>query len=322
MIAAAPSCLLVFPKTFYSFARVLAAELERRGYRVIIANEEYPDNMLGKILGKLGLLRLLAWLTERGIERRFLQGPPHKLVVIVKGRGMGRHLLERLRRDGSRVVAYNFDSFCYHPAPLDWYRHVDRYVTFDYIDAERHGLPRVDLFSSLPNFASPKQVRYDVSAVLRNHSDRLVYVDAVLRVLKPQRVFLFIFEQNVFTFAFNLLRSPRLYLRYWDRISFRPLPYADYADVLRSSDYTIDYAHPKQTGLTIRCFESLAAQTKVITNNPNVTHNPAFAEVLPIVYRARQGDGGLRQAYAARRGWVPPARVRSVADFMDELLGG
>lgn len=320
MTTAAPSCLLVFPKTFYSFARVLAAELERRGYRVVTANEEYPENMLGKILGKLGLLRLLAWFTERGIERRFLQGPPHELVVIVKGRGMGRRLLDRLRRDGSRVVAYNFDSFGYHPAPLNWYRYVDRYTTFDYADAERYGLRRVDLFSSLPEFTAPKQLLYDVSAIFRNHSDRLAYVDSILRVLKPQRVFLFIFEQNVFTFAFNLLRSPRLYLRYWDRISFRPLPYADYADVLRSSDYTIDYAHPKQTGITIRCFESLGAQTKVITNNPFVTRNPAFAEALPIVYRPEASDEPLREAYRAGRGRVPPLRSRSVADFIAELV--
>jgi hypothetical protein len=322
MSAAPPSCLLVFPKTFYSFARVLAGELERRGYVVVTANEEYPENMLGKILGKLGLLRFLSWLTERGIERRFLQGPPYKLVVIVKGRGMGRRLLERLRRDGSRVVAYNFDSFGYHPAPLDWYQHVDRYTTFDYADAERYELPRVDLFSSLPEFTAPKQVRYDVSAILRNHSDRLAYMDSILRVLQPQRVFLFIFEQNVFTFAFNLLRSPRLYLRYWGSISFQPLPYADYADVLRSSEYTIDYAHPKQTGITIRCFESLGAQTKVITNNPHITRNPAFAAALSIVYRPGEGAVALRRGYVECRGRVPPAWVRSVTDFMDELLGG
>ena len=321
MSAAPRTCLLVFPKTFYSFARVLAGELERRGYVVVTANEEYPENMLGKILGKLGLIRVLAWLTERSIQRRFLQGPSHELVVIVKGRGMSRRLLERMRRDGSRVVAYNFDSFGYHPAPLGWYRHVDRYTTFDYADAERHNLPRVDLFSSLPEFTAPKQVRYDVSAILRNHSERLAYIDSILRILQPQRVFLFIFEQNLFTFAFNLLRSPRLYVRYWDKISFKPLPYADYADVLRSSAYTIDYAHPKQTGITIRCFEALYAQTKVITNNPYVTRNPAFSDALPIVFRSEAGAADLSEAYAAGRDRVPPLRSRSVSHFMDDLLG-
>lgn len=314
------TCLLIFPKTFYSFAKVIAAGLEQRGYTVVTANEEYPENAFGKILGKLGLHTLLAWTTERAISRKFLLGRNYELVVVVKGRGLGPGLVARLRSSGARVVAYNFDSFGYHVAPLRWYRDVDRFATFDYADAEKHGLPRVDLFSSLPEPMVPKELRYDVSAILRNHSDRLEYLDSVLRVLDPQRVFVFVFEQNVFTAVLNFLRSPRLYSKYWDRISFKPLPYTDYAEVLRRSEYTVDYAHPKQTGITIRCFEALSAQTKVITNNPYVTRNAAFANAMPIVSRGCTDDAGLREAYARDRGRIPPRVVRSVAEFMDELL--
>jgi hypothetical protein len=99
------------------------------------------------------------------------------------------------------------------------------------------------------------------------------------------------------------------------------LPYAQYAEVLRCSDYTIDYAHPKQTGITVRCFEALSAQTKVITNNPYVPRNPLFAEALPIVYRGRRDDDRLAQQYAAGRGRVPPRVHRSIEDFVAELLG-
>jgi hypothetical protein len=318
--ATARRCLLLFPKTFYSFAKVLAGGLEQRGYEVVTANEEYPENVFGKILGKLGLHGLLAWTTERAISRRFLAGRNYELAVIVKGRGLGRRLIERLRSSGTRVVAYNFDSFGYNPAPLRWYKDVDRYATFDYADAETYGLPRVDLFSSLPEAAGPKEIRYDVSAILRNHSDRLQYLDSILRALEPQRTFLFVFEQNVFTFVLNILRSPRLYAKYWRHISFKPLPYAQYAAVLRSSEYTVDYAHPQQTGITIRCFESLSAQTKVITNNPSVTRNPAFEQALSIVYRGASDDERLRQQYAAGRGRIPPRRHRSVADFIVELV--
>ncbi len=315
------NCLLIFPKTFYSFAKVLAAGLEQRGYAVSTANEEYPENAFGKILGKLGLHTLLAWTTERAISRKFLRGRSYQLVVVVKGRGLGRRLVGRLRSSGARVVAYNFDSFGYHGAPLRWYQDVDRYATFDYADAEKYGLPRVDLFSSLPEAAGAKEILYDVSAILRNHSDRLEYLDSILRALEPQRTFLFVFEQNVFTFVLNILRSPRLYAKYWGRISFKPLPYAQYAAVLRSSEYTVDYAHPQQTGITIRCFESLSAQTKVITNNPYVTRNPAFDEAMPIVYRDSRDDERLRQQYAAGRGQIPPRRHRSIVEFMQELVG-
>jgi len=313
-------CLLLFPKTFYSFARVLAGGLEQRGYEVVTANEEYPENVFGKILGKLGLHALLARTTDWAISRRFLQGRSYELALVVKGRGLGHRLIERLRSSGTRVVAYNFDSFGYNPAPLRWYKEVDRYATFDYADAETHGLPRVDLFSSLPEASGPKEIHYDVSAILRNHSNRLEYLDSILCALKPQRTFLFIFEQNFFTFVLNVLRSPRLYAKYWGRISFKPLSYAQYAAVLRSSEYTVDYAHPRQTGITIRCFESLSAQTKVITNNPYVTRNPAFAQALPIVYRGAPDDERLRQQYTAGRGRIPPRRRRSVADFIAELV--
>jgi hypothetical protein len=318
--ATARRCLLLFPKSFYSFAKVLAGGLEQRGYEVVTANEEYPENVFGKILGKLGLHELLAWTTERAISRRFLPGRNYELAVIVKGRGLGHRLIERLRSSGTRVVAYNFDSFGYNPAPLRWYKNVDRYATFDYADAENHGLPRVDLFSSLPESAGTKEIRYDVSAILRNHSDRLEYLDSVLRALRPQRAFVFVFEQNIFTAVLNILRSPYLYAKYWDRISFRSLPYSDYADVLRCSEYTIDYAHPKQTGITIRCFESLSAQTKVITNNPYVTRNPAFADAMPIVYRDSRDDEWLRQQYATERGQLPTRRHRSITDFVSELV--
>jgi hypothetical protein len=160
-----------------------------------------------------------------------------------------------------------------------------------------------------------------VSAILRNHSDRLEYLDSILRALEPQRTFLFVFEQNVFTFVLNILRSPRLYAKYWRHISFKPLPYSQYAAVLRSSEYTVDYAHPRQTGITIRCFESLGAQTKVITNNPYVIQNPAFERSLPIVYRGASDDERLRQQYVAGRGRIPPRVHRSIAEFMQELIG-
>ena len=82
------NCLLIFPKTFYSFAKVLAAGLEQRGYAVVTANEEYPENAFGKMLGKLGLHTLLEWTTEKAISRKFLQGHNYELVLVVKGRGL------------------------------------------------------------------------------------------------------------------------------------------------------------------------------------------------------------------------------------------
>ncbi|MES2016810.1 MAG: hypothetical protein V4484_09955 [Pseudomonadota bacterium] len=314
-------CLLIMPTSFYSFASIIARGLEQAGYTVTIANDEYPDSLFGRLLGKLGIHALLAARTRRVLAARFLEGRHYALTLIIKGRGMSPALLALIKQHSTLTVGYNFDSFAYNPAALGWYDCADRYVTFDYADAEKYGLPLVDLFSSLPIADGPKQVRYDVSAILRNHSERLQYVDQVLKATGSTSSYVYVFEQNLFTFALNFMKSPALYLKYWDKISFKSLPYKDYIDVLQRSDFTIDYAHPSQTGITIRCFEALSAQTKYITNNPYVSRNAQFHGDNGIVF-ARGGDRArLAADYAARRGKPSAVHHRSIAQFIAELTG-
>lgn len=313
------SCLLIMPTAFYSFASIIAAGLEQAGYRVVVANDEYPDSIVGRLLGKLRIQRLLSAITRRVLVERFLEGKQYDLTLIIKGRGMSPALLAEIRKRSALTIGYNFDSFKYNPAPLDWYTHVDKYYTFDYADAEQHHLPLVDLFSSLPVGQEAKTLRYDVSAILRNHSERLEYVDQVLAATGSARSFVFVYEANIFTFALNFVKNPALYWRYRDRISFTSLPYKDYIEVLKSSDFTIDYAHPSQTGITIRCFEALSARAKFITNNPYVRRNAQFGENNVIVFQRGGDRATLAAQYQARRGVVPEPHHRCIAQFIAEL---
>ena len=233
---------------------------------------------------------------------------------------MGRSLIDAMRAANSRVVGYNFDSFAYNPSPLRWYRHVDKYRTFDYADADKHALPIVELFSSLPVDDEPKQIAYDLSAILRNHSNRLKYLDEVLELLPPGRSFVYIFEQNAVYFLFNFLKNPLLYAKYWKHIHFKALPYKDYVAVLKTSDFTLDYAHPKQSGITVRCFEALSAQTKIITNNGFVKRNALFNDANTIVFNRDTGPDGVDERYRALKRSSVPKHHRTVATFMEDLL--
>jgi hypothetical protein len=319
-VGARGRALLLFPLSFYSFGSVLEKALTAIGYQVTLANDEYPANVLGKILGKLGLFYPLSWLTEQEIRRRYLSGERYDLVVIVKGRGVGRSLLDAMRAANSRVVAYNFDSFAYNPSPLRWYRHVDKFCTFDYADADKHALPIVELFSSLPVDDEPKQIDYDLSAILRNHSNRLKYLDEVLKLVPPGKNFIYIFEQNPVYFLFNFLKNPLLYSKYRKHVHFKALPYKDYVAVLKTSEFTLDYAHPKQSGITVRCFEALSAQTKIITNNGFVKHNSLFSDANTIVFNRDAGADGVGERYRALRGLSVPKQHRTVATFLEDLL--
>lgn len=313
-------CLLIIPRHFYSFEKHIRGELTRRGLQVTVANDEYPEGTLGKIIGKLQI-PLIFGITEREFERRYLaEGQRYDFAVIFKGRGMSVRLIEKLKRRAGCVIGYNWDSFQLNRSPLGWLKAASHYATFDYRDAGRWNLPVIELFSAAQTIGQDKACEYEVSSIVRNHSGRLRYIDRVLEVLKPRTAYISIFELNVFTFVFNFVRSPLLYIKYWPRITFKPVPYAEYSRVMAGSLFTIDFAHDTQTGITMRCFEAVNSRTKIITNNPYIARSPHFE---PGDYVVFEEDGDPQQLAAAfRHAAAEPfkSRPRTIADFIGDLI--
>jgi hypothetical protein len=321
---AAQPCLLVLPRGFYGFARIVAAGLRDLGYAPEIANDEYPENLFGKISAKLGAPWVQPW-TLRRLEREHLRGRHYALVLVIKGRGIGAAAAAALRRHADRVVGYHFDAFRYDPGPARWRRAFERVCTFDPRDAREHGLPLVELFSAMPQpeqapraAAAPR--RWRLSAILRNHSQRLAYLDRVLRVVGDDDVFVHIYEANRLTQVLNFLRQPRLSLKYRRWISRTALPYAEYAAVLADSEFTLDYAHPAQTGITIRCIEALSVGTRLVTNNPSVAESALFAGTDPVLATPGSDFSTLQARMDDARARPRIVRRRSVLDFLRELL--
>ena len=323
---ARPRCLLILPRGFYAFAGVLTRGLAALGLETRVANDEYPESLFGKIISKLGL-PLSHAITRQVLTRQFLAGQQHDLILLIKGRGLDAATAASLLQHGRHVVGYHFDSFRFDSGPARWRASLARVCTFDYRDAQEHGLPVVELFTSMPPVAAAALVAprsYKVSAVLRNHSQRLAYLDRVLRALGPLpagQTFLYIFEANALTFLANFLRHPRLYLKYRHAISRKPLPYDQYVAAIAGSALTIDYAHPKQTGITIRCFEALSAGTRLITNNPWVLRSAHFSTDNALVFGPDSDAASLRQQVLALPAQAPAAQRRTVDDFLRELIG-
>ena len=312
-------CLLIAPLSFYSFHRTVAAGLERKGYVVDTLNEEFPANTFGKVLGRLAL-PLLRLLTLRGLQMR-LHGQPHyDLVLIIKGRGLGPQTLAYLRTKAHRIVGYNFDSFRFNPSPLDWYQLTDRYATFDIRDAKAFGIPLVHLFSAADVPVATVRT-YDLSIIQRVHSDRLAFADLLLKSLPATvRSFVFLYESSPLTFALGLLRHPRLYARLWPHISFTPLSYKGAMEVLGKSKVTFDYAHPQQSGVTVRCFEAQSLGVAVLTNNSEAVTCGLFAPEA-IAHLPKHSDAAaVAQLVSRLLQRSPEPCCRSLADFIDDLL--
>lgn len=290
------------------------------GYAVTRANDEYPDNPLGKAMSKLDLA-VARWWTRRVIRRRFLHRRTWDLIIIVKGRGVGPELVRDMRKSATRIVGYHYDSLAYEPAARRWASLVDRVTTFDYHDAKANGWPLVELFATTQPPPIRPTARFTVSAVLRNHSLRLAYVDRVMAALSSPPSFIYFYEKDIFTFATNFLRNPRLYWKWRHHIHRKPLDYERYIDVLVQSTFTIDFAHPKQSGATMRSIEALAMGTRLITNNRVASSSPRFVDARQIVFAIDADPDELMREVADHDRITLPARNRPIEEFMTEVIG-
>lgn len=310
------------PLSFYAFGKTLSKSLEMQGYEVQLINDEFPANFIGKLLGKVGALSVLRRLTLREFQRRY--SDEHEffdVILIIKGRGVGPKLIELFKQISQRVVAYNFDSFEFNPSPLNWMKLVDRYCTFDIQDAKQHHIPLVHLFSALPSTYNNLPKCIDVSVLMKNHSQRLAYTDQVINSL-PHGLskFIYIFEPNWISGVLGAIKCPSLYIKYWPHIHFKPLPYEKFLEVLGMSRITVDYAHPSQTGITIRCFEASSLGVSIVTNNPHVVEHPFFQQASVVHVPLNADSLSITNKVSGLILSPMCVAVRGVDQFLRELL--
>lgn len=311
-------CLVITPKRFYIFHEFLADALKSRGYEVSVVNDEYPENIIGVLLGNF-IPPISRFLTHRFFRKYLAKNGMYDLVVIVKGRGMSVKAIQCLKEHSKKVVGYNFDSFRYNPSPLQWMKSVDKYATFDHQDSIDHSLDKIELFASIKDIEAIYKTT-DLSVILKNHSDRLLYLDQISAFLFKIKSEIFIYERNFFTFFKNFMIHPLLMFKWRKYISFKPLDYSSYLDMINRSHYTLDFAHPKQTGTTIRCFEALACKTKIISNNKYILTNPVFNKSNVIIHPL---GGDVEELYCLmkeRSKTNGEFKSRSIHEFVNELV--
>lgn len=195
-------------------------------------------------------------------------------VFVVQGEGLSTTLLREMRTSfpGARFVWYLWDSLRNKRALVPNLSAFDQCFTFDRDDSRAYGMGYRPLFY-LNEFGTVQQEtpRFHLSFVGTAHSDRYKVVASIERSL-PDSVnfYRYLYLQAPWVYWAHKTANPAFRGAKQRDFSFLPLKKDEVRQIFSDSLAVLDIEHPKQTGLTMRTFETLGARKKLVTTNRSV----------------------------------------------------
>ena len=261
----------------FNLEEQIKAKLESLGAEVIFYDERIKNSNWSK-----AVIRFNKHLVKRQIAnyyRKILKETKHLHVdymLVVRGEVVPKFFLKLFKEEHPEgiLIFYNWDSFANTnntAAFLDLY---DRKLTFDPEDAKNFNISFRPLYFTgdyrrVKPVAKPK---YDLLFLGTAHSDRYIISSKIKQFLEEhgRTMFCYYFMHSKWVYYFK--KNFDKTFQYFDlkKLSFSSLNLSDIVTLYEQSNAILDINHPNQKGLTMRTFESIGSQRKLLTTNAEI----------------------------------------------------
>ena len=271
--------ILFFSAHLFGYQNDIRLAMESVGAIVDYYDERPANNLLVKGVIRINRNLLAGYINHyyNKIIKETLQ-KEYDYVFFIKGESISASNVRRLKQfhPEANFIIYHWDSIANNSNAQNLLPYFDRVFSFDKIDCERLGLHFLPLFYT-PDYANipyyDKEIKYDMLFVGTTHSDRYKLVKRIEeQIIKMGGLCLtwFYFPSKILYYKMKIQNS---YLRQIPvhTFHFKPMSKELLLQLYAGSRIIIDVQHPKQTGLTMRCIETLGAKRKLITTNYYIT---------------------------------------------------
>jgi hypothetical protein len=268
--------ILLIAPIFFGYEVEICAELERLGFIV----DQLPDRPFSSQLMR-GLTTISPLIIQpladiiNNKRLNDLGASNYDFILIVNGQTVSRKFIRALKADFPRAkfLLYMWDSFGNRKSMLHNLRFFDGVSTFDDGDAKNYGVKFRPLFYSRGFKKSANKNEIDISFVGTIHSDRY----QVLSKFKDQlpagvNFYTYKYLQALWVFYYYRIKSSSMRGVSSDEFEYVSLSKGQLHKIFIDSKAILDIEHPQQSGLTMRTFETLGSEKKLITTNANVIH--------------------------------------------------
>lgn len=275
--------LFISPKLF-GIPEKIQSKLIELGASVDYFDERPGNSFLTKALIRINR-NLIAWHINNyhsGIIET-TRNRKYDYIFFIKGESFSEHNLKKLLNNHpeSKSIVYHWDSIKNNPNALNLLACFDYKFSFDRDDCQKFKMTFLPLFYYDEYASAPilnKDAEYTLMFVGTVHSDRYRIIDSLKTQLENngKRVFNYLYFQGKIMFYKYLLFHKEC--RNIDKASvhFSSIPQNKLLDIYRKSEIIIDVNHPKQTGLTLRCIETLGCNRKLVTTNKDIINYDFF----------------------------------------------
>ena len=266
--------ILFFSPKFFDYEKEIKHALEKLGATVIWADDRPSNSFTAKVLIRLNK-NILKNLIQRYYDQVLdsVKGKHFDYILFISPESLTRSGLKKMRDKfkASKFILYMWDSFD-NKQSVELLDLFDSVLTFDSKDAKKYNLKLRPLFY-IDTYKERKETEiiYNLLFVGTAHSDRYNFIKNHIKpFFSGTNIKLYFFLSNRKLFWLKKLLNKDFKHIKFKEVSFKPLSHQDNHSFMNESKIILDINHPKQVGLTMRTFETLGAQKKLITTNANI----------------------------------------------------
>lgn len=268
--------LFICPE-FFDYKTLITAELNKRFDRVI----SFPDRPICTSVSK-ALFKYNVPIYSSQMSMRYGRSifdaisddlPSITDVIIIKGTCITSSFIDLLRQsnDSLKITSYSWDSIDNIKTFPSLARKSDLVFTFDLKDSIDYHFDYLPLFySARDSITQHSTPEYDYTFIGSYHGDRVLVLSRFLQHKTQVRTYIKIYFQSRLQYLFYYILDPALRACPKEWITFESIPRNTLETITAASRNIIDIHHQKQTGLTMRTWETLQKNLHLITTNPTV----------------------------------------------------
>ncbi|MBS1549140.1 MAG: lipopolysaccharide biosynthesis protein [Bacteroidetes bacterium] len=276
--------ILLITTHFFGYENAMIHQLKKRDAHVLYFDERPSENSFYK-----GIIRVAPFLLHWKIESYYksilnqLKNKKIDQFLLIKGEATPEFFLKEFRKQHpeTRFIFYAYDSVTEYPKFLKLSHYFDSVFTFEAQDAQKYNWHFRPLFyiDAYQNSILKSKTLYDVAFIGSAHTDRYTVGENILKSLNQLKLksYFYYFAPGKIFFYLKRLLDPHFKKFDIKKVRFQSLSHEKIADIYQNSFAVLDINKPFQLGLSMRPFEAIASQKKLITTNPEIVHYPFYS---------------------------------------------